>query len=656
MNNSFEITLRGVLLAIILSVILGAANTFLALKIGFVTSASIPAAVLSMGILRWFKNSNILENNMVQTGASAGEAVACGIVFTIPALVIIHYWHNFNYWENFSISFISGILGVMFSIPIRKVLVTSKSLPFPEGRAVAEVLQTNHKEASGFREMIIGSSVGGLIELLQSGLNIIASSIKGWVAVGNTLVGGSIGFSSTLIGAGYLIGFNIGLCILLGAVISWGICSPLLSTMSHVPLTDPAAVQTAASAMAGKIHNMGIGALLIAGFSTLGILIKPIYESIKLSFTAFKQNNALSISKSAAEHDIPIHYAGFASLILLILSYFLFQHLFHLETISLAHYFKIPFIFGSVIYFLLAGFIFSVIAAYFSGLIGVSASPISSIIVLSTLLITLVLTVVVSFHPHTLTANELLNTAAIAIILGSMVTGAASIANDNIQDLKVGYLIGATPWKQQVMLMIGVTASSLIVPLVMNLLFNVYGIANVLPHPGMDPTKTLAAPTSAVMAGIVQGVFSHNLPWSMFGIGAGIILALVIINIFLKQYDKQISLLGVAMGMYLPLAYSTPLFIGAAFSFLVHRAVKKEDAIHIKETNLISNKKQKSILIACGLVAGAALMDVILAIPMSLAHSPDVLNIMPDSLTWLANILGILSVFGLGMWFYKTAK
>ena len=643
-----EITFRGIILGVILAIVLAASNTFLALKIGFVTSASIPASIFAMGILRFFKKNNVLENNMVQTCASAGEAVAVGVVFTVPALIIIHYWTQFNYWENFAIAVSGGILGVLFTIPLRKVLVTSKELPFPEGNAIVHVLQVNSKKAVSLREMLLAGSVGGLLEIAQSGLKIIASSTQAFFLAGKTLIGFSVGFSATLIGAGYLIGFTVGFSLLIGAIIAWVVCVPLLSQFNEVSLHGATAVSDALALYGPKVRYIGIGAMLVAGLVTLASLVKPIAKSIQQSLLTFSRNNRKTITANT-ERDIPFNVMLIGLGLTLIFLYQLFSHIFNFEILPALSSFSHWLIMASIIYVLIMGFVLSTICAYFSGLVGVSVSPISSIIIMSVLLIGLILKTLLSHFSFELTQEQLVPVEAIAIVIGSVVIGAASITNDNIQDLKVGYEVGSTPWKQQIMLLVGVVASASVMPPILNLLFNAYGIAGVMPHTGMNPAYSFAAPPAAMMATVTQGVFSQDLPWHLFGIGAGIILFAATVNQVLKRHGKAISLLGIALGIYLPLAYSTPLFLGAFIAYIVKRSRK------IK-TEHVTEGQERGTLIACGLVAGAALMDIVLAIPMGLAHSPDVLNIMPTNLSYIATWLGSLSVVGLGVWFYRVSR
>jgi putative OPT family oligopeptide transporter len=305
-------------------------------------------------------------------------------------------------------------------------------------------------------------------------------------------------------------------------------------------------------------------------------------------------------------------------------------------------------VWGAVAYVLVIGFLFSVITAYFSGMVGVTASPGSSVVIAGILFAAwLLLSAVHAWVPLPLDLEQLKAAEAITIIIGSVVTGIAAIANDNTQDLKVGQLVGATPWKQQVMLLLGVVVSSLVIPPVMQLLFDVYGIAGVMPHEGMDIAQSLPAPTAALMAAITEAVFRNTLPWNMMFVGAGIILLALIINrIFNVKKILNLSILGLAIGMYLPLSSSVPLFIGGMIALLVQKHLQKRTAPADEQTI----RKQKGTLIACGLVAGSALMDVFLAIPFSLLHSPDALQLVGESWQTIGVYLAVLSTLGLAWW------
>lgn len=642
-----ELSLKSIILAILLTLLLALSNAYLALKLGILTSASIPAAIISMGILRFFKHSTILENNAVQTAASAGEAVAGGIVYTIPALIIIGYWHGFDYITNFFIAAIGGILGVLFSIPLRRILVNEPVLKFPEGRAIAEVLKSSAQKL-GIRDIFLGGAVGALLELLQTGFKIIATSFNYWVVSNRALFGFGIGFSGTMIGAGYLVGHEMAISIFLGAIISWIIGVPIASTyypkliLHHPPA---AAVELLWNE---KMRYLGIGAMLFAGTWTFLKLIKPLVRSIRLSFGAYMAKSSQSIQLPRTDRDIPMPFIIFGVLFMAAILFLFFQFIFPLEEVGLDGDIGPTLIFGAVLYILVIGFLFSVITAYFSGMVGVTASPGSSVVIAGMLFAAwLLLTAMNKILPLPLSDGQIKAAEAITIMIGSVVTGIAAIANDNTQDLKVGQLVGATPWKQQVMLILGVVVASLVIPPVMQLLFDVYGIAGVFPHEGMDVAQSLPAPTAALMAAITEAVFRNTLPWTMMLIGAAIITFIIVLN-FVFQLERliKLSILGVAIGMYLPLSSSFPLFLGGMIALVVNIRLNKKP-INREEK---FSRKQRGVLLACGLVAGSAIIDVLLAIPFSIFHTPDALNLVKPGWSNYGVGLGVLTIILLTFW------
>lgn len=642
-----ELTIRSIILAIILTIILALSNAYLALKLGILTSASIPAAIISMGILRLFKNSTILENNAVQTAASAGEAVAGGIVYTIPALIIIQYWDGFDYLTNFFIAVCGGILGVLFSIPLRRVLVNEPVLRFPEGRAIAEVLKSSAEKA-GIRDIFLGGAVGGVLELFQTGFKIIANSWSFWFSIKRSLLGFGVGFSATMIGAGYLVGHEMALSIFLGAIISWLIAMPIVSQFYPEFLTHYPAQKAATFLWNSEMRYLGIGAMLFAGTWTFLKLIRPLLKSMRISFRAFMSKSHQETQLPRTDKDIPMPFILIGVTLMSAILFLFFQFIFPLEEIGLDGDFAPTLVFGAVLYVLIIGFLFSVITGYFSGMVGVTASPGSAIVIAGMLFAAwILLTMINNLLPLPFSVNQIKAAEAITIIIGSVVTGIAAIANDNTQDLKVGQLVGATPWKQQVMLLLGVIVSSLVIPPVMQLMFDVYGIAGVMPHDGMDPGQSLPAPTAALMAAITEAVFRNTLPWTMMFIGAAVILALIFF-IYVVKLDRyvRLSILGVAIGMYLPIASSFPLFLGGMIAMVTQWRLSKKK-LPDEEGQL---RRQRGVLIACGLVAGSALVDVLLAIPFSIFHTPNALTMVGKNWQNYGIMLGIVSTLILAYW------
>lgn len=642
-----ELTFRGIALAIVLTLILAISNAYLALKLGILTSASIPAAMISIGILRFFKGSSILENNAVQTAASAGEAVAGGIVYTIPGLIVIGYWHHFDYVTNFLIALCGGVLGVLFSIPLRRILVNDQALNFPEGRAIAEVLKSS-VEKTGLRDLVYGGLIGGALELFQVGFKVIASSWSYWFVVKRSLFGLGAGFSATMIGAGFLVGHDMAISIFLGAVIAWLIALPTASQFYPELIHQYSPTEAGMHLWNSELRYLGIGAMLFAGIWTFAKLLRPLLNNIYLSLLAFNVRRKQVYVLPRTDRDIPMPFLLMGILLTMAVLFLLFQFIFPLDELGFSQAYVPTLVFFAVVYVLIVGFLFSVITAYFSGMVGVTASPGSSVVIAGVLLAAwLLLCVIHHVLPFPFTPEKIQAAEAITIMIGSVVTGIAAIANDNTQDLKVGQLVGATPWKQQAMLLLGVVVSALIIPLVMQLMFSVYGIAGVMPHEGMDVSQSLPAPTAALLAAVTEAVFQGNLPWKMMLIGSFIIVGIIVFNRILNiQRFIKISMLGVAIGMYLPITSTFPLFIGGVIAFIVHRRLHKE----CSDSETRSQRMRIGMLIACGLVAGSALMDVVLALSFSMLNGPDALRMVSEHWNNVGLLLGVVSMIVLALW------
>ncbi|MDP3705479.1 MAG: oligopeptide transporter, OPT family [Legionellaceae bacterium] len=626
-SNVAELTIRCILLSIFLTVILAVSNAYLALKLGILTSASIPAAIISMGILRLFKNATILENNAVQTAASAGEAVAGGIVYTIPALIIIEYWHHFDYLTNFLIAASGGILGVLFSIPLRRVLVHDDALQFPEGRAIAEVLKSS-SEKVGLGDIVYGSLIGGVLELVQVGFKVVANSWNHWFTIKRSIVCVGAGFSATMLGAGYLVGYDMACSIFIGAVMAWLVALPVASQFFPEFLLHNTTANAGSLLWTSELRYFGIGAMLFAGVWTFIKLIRPLSHSMRLSLSKFSTKKQGNVQLLRTDRDIPLPFILVSVVLMAGVLFAFFHYIFPVEQVGFSAKLTTGIVCGAVMYVLVIGFLFSVITAYFSGMVGVTASPGSSVVIAGILFAAwLLLRAISSFVPLPLSPGQIASAEAIIIIIASVVTGIAAIANDNSQDLKVGQLVGATPWKQQLMLLLGVIVSALVIPPVMQMLFDVYGIAGVMPHAGMDASQSLPAPTAVLLAAITGAVFRNNLPWMMMFAGACFIFTLIVCNhVFKWQRFIRLSILGVAIGMYLPITSSFPLFLGGMIAWFVQKRLNQQALKKTAE----NQRKQIGTRVACGLVAGSALVDVLLAIPFSMLHSPDAWRLVSE--------------------------
>jgi putative OPT family oligopeptide transporter len=651
-----EITIKAVILSIILTIALAAANAYLGLKVGTTVSASIPAAVISMAILRLFRQSNILENNIVQTAASAGEALVAGVTFIMPALILLHFWTQFNYWETVAISISGGFLGVLFSVFLRRVLLAEKTLRFPEGTAIGNVLKASAMGGRTIKHLIHGTIVGGLISFCQTGLEFISGSVQYWFRVDNAIVGFGSGFDPALIAAGYIVGINVALSILLGVVVGWVLGVPYFSF--HDGITQPN--NPAGSALDiwhTHLRYVGVGMMLVGGIWTLVTFLKPMVEGIRTSFTSLKiinTENAPIIPRT--ERDLPVNYALWLILLVSIPIAMIFWHYTGPAQLALSHTLRLSIVIIGVLFALTGGFLFSSICGYFTGLVGSTNNPLSGMTLCALIIVSLTLYAILSPTIHFATDTvSALHASALAIIIGGVIGSAAAITNDTIQDLKAGQMVGATPWKQQFMLMVGTAVAALVIPLILNLLFNAYGIGGVFPRAGMDPKQMLAAPQAGLMTALVQGVFGHHLPWEYIQIGFVFALICVVIDTYLKKHNRRLPVLAVALGVYLPLDASVPLAIGGVLSWLVEHRLQKQYAAKDELTqNNLHEAHQRGLILACGIVAGAALMGVILAIPFALAQSSDVLKIVSDGFTPIANVLGIAVTAGLLIWVYRV--
>ncbi len=631
-----EITPRVIILGIILTIVLAAANAFLGLKVGLTVSASIPAAVISFGILRLFRDSNILENNMVQIMASVGEALTAGIAFILPALIILHVWDGFHYWQTVITSLLGGILGVLFTIPLRRALLRDKTLRYPEAVAIGNVLKASaQREKGDLHQLVSGGIIGGIIVLLQTGVQVLTDTFSWWTKIkSHLLIGFGLGLSPALIAAGYIVGITVALSSLLGVLLGWIIGVPILSFIYGLPHAADAN-QMAMIIWKDHIRYIGVGTMLVGGLWTLTTLFKPVMHSMTTSFKAVRQihlGEAPEILRT--EKDFPIHYVLGGTLFLLIPIFLLIAYFIIPSSFIITPAFRYFFAAFASLYVLIGGFAFCSITAYFAGLIGSTNSPISGLLVSALLILCVCLLVFFKYTHWDLQTRETIGTI---VSIGAMVIigGALSISNDSMQDLKVGQIVGSTPWKQQAMLLLGVVVSSFIIPPILQLLYNAYGIGGVFPRPGMDESQMLAAPQAGLMAAVAKGVFSHELSWLMISIGALIAIICIIIDEILKKYfAMRLPVLAVGIGIYLPLDSSMPIVIGGILSWIVNKRLG-----YLQEHKA---ERHRGLLLTCGIVAGSSIMGVLLAIPFAITQSSSVLRIMPEGHETLSAILSLI--------------
>ena len=572
-----EITLKAFFLSIFLSIILSSAMVYLGLYAGMTISASIPAAIMSMGILRLFKNSNILENNIVQTAASAGESLAAGVIFTLPALLLIGYWDTISYWEVTKIAMVGGILGALFTVPLRRALILKAQLRFPEGVATAAVLKTGHetdseKSQKSLKLIGISALVGGFVKLGELAFSIWSSALGGAIAIKGAIFGMGASLSPSLFSVGYIVGRNIGILAFTGGLISWAVAIPIYSYLYGFEGENY--FESANIIWNAKIRYLGVGAMVVGGIWSVIQLAKPLIESIQLSLKTLKES---SDNVSLEERDLPINYVFMAIIVMLI-------------PIALTYFGIIGSWTSAIILsfvMLIFGFLFSAVAAYMAGVVGSSNNPISGVTIATILFSSLL---IITFFDIDSSKG-----AAAAILIGAVVCCAAAIGGDNLQDLKTGNIVGATPWKQQLMQLVGVVSAALTLGIVLTLLHEAYGIGS----------SDLPAPQAVLMTNVANGVFAGNLEWGM--IYAGAILGIIIILIdqyqAYRKADFRVPILAVAIGIYLPIELTLPIFIGGMLN-------------HIASKTASDDGKNNGLLIASGLITGEALMAIFIAVPL----------------------------------------
>ncbi|OJW47938.1 MAG: oligopeptide transporter, OPT family [Alphaproteobacteria bacterium 41-28] len=649
-----EITFKAFILGILLAILMAGSNAYLVLKVGISVTACIPAAVISIAVLKLFRKSNILENNIVQTTASAGEVIACALAFTVPAMVMIGNWHSFPYTIMVSLAAIGGLLGVFLSVPLRRAMIIESGLKFPEGIATAEVLKAGG-EAAAAKGILFSGFAAAIIKFCQSGLQILADSINIWGRVGNTVVGVTAGFSLALVGAGYVVGLEVAFSTFVGAILAWFIGVPLFGAFFGLPeATD--AYSAAVSIWDSKIRIIGVGMIVFGGLWLIIELIDPLRRAMKTSIAAvrkIKTEGRTNILRT--EFDIPITYVVIGAAFLIIPIYLLFNSIIAESGIPLS----MAMVIGVSIVVAVLAFVMSAlgsaIAAYICGILGTSSSPFSGIILMGILILSLSLLLLIGPQVNFITnADAALRAGGITILGGAIIGCAVTVAGDNLQDLKSGQLVGATPWKQQLMLIVGVLVSAVIVGPIFEVLFQAYGFGDVLPREGMDPAKALSAPKAALMAAVTQAIFTQSMDWTM--VITGVLLGIVVL-LFDKALKKaeskwRLPVVAVAVGMYMPLDVTMPLLFGGILSAISQKTLRKAKG-NAEEK---AATERRGILFASGLIAGEAIVGILIAIPFVAYQSTNVFKIVPEALAGSTDVLGLLVILAVIYWFYGVAS
>ena len=646
-----ELTVRGVILGVLITVVFTAANVFFGLKAGLTFSTSIPAAVISMAILRRFRGSTVQENNIVQTVASAAGTLS-SMIFVLPGLVIIGWWTGFPFWVSSLVCGLGGILGVMYSIPLRRAMVTQSDLPYPEGVACAEVLlvgsgtdakaEAVEDARAGLLVVVVGSIASGLFALI-SGTRLFASDLVryfrfgggggGWVS------GFDLLFSLALFGIGHLIGLWVGLAIFVGELIAWLWGVPHFSALGGGLNAADAVV--AHDVWSHKVRFVGAGTILVAALWTLAKLVAPVYGGIRATLAASRARSAgTEAALSSTDRDLPMGVIALLTLICLAPIPFLLAGF---DTTGVLSGHGTTLILGGLVYIVLMSFLVSSVCGYMAGLIGSSNSPLSGIGILATLGAALLLAASVR---SSLPAGGEHALVAYSLFITSVIFAVAAIANNNLQDLKTGQLVGATPWKQQVALVVGVIAGAVIIPPVLDLLNHAYGFAGA---PGPIREHALPAPQAGLMSALAQGVLENNVDWSLIELGVGIGVAMIIVDALVRRLipGAHLSPLAVGLGIYLPTSATLMVVVGSIVGwYFDRRADRRPNAASVK---------QLGVLFASGLIVGEGLIGVLIAALVAFTGKDFPLGLVGDEFAdhqavWIGTAAFVVTMLLLYRW------
>jgi putative OPT family oligopeptide transporter len=650
-----ELVAGVIILGSLLSVILAGANAYLGMFAGMTVSASVPAAVISMGIMRALRTGNILQNNAVQTAAASGEGLASGVIFTLPALLILGVWTEFSYLETTLIAGFGGVLGVLFTIPLRRALIIDQPLQFPEGVATAEVLKVGAEGGGGLAILVGAAAIGAVAKLGATGLKLWAEVIQGgyWLTGGTAATTTAaaapvaakagapfyfgINASPALLSVGYIVGFNVAAVIFAGAVLNRWIAVPLFALFGDSTTILTADGRTLAEALQGlsaldaadTYHGsatrfLGVGGMLVGGVWSLYKLRRSLLGGITAGLEAYKrrtQGNKDAVVRT--EHDMPMNIILILIVVSVVPLFFIFHHFTGSVAISAV----------MAVVMLIAGFLFSAVASYMAGLVGSSNNPVSGITI-STILVSALL----------LLALGLKSPAGpvAAILIGGIVCCAAAIGADNLQDLKCGQLVGSTPWKQQTMQILGVIVAAFVLAPLLNLLHEAYTIGS----------KDLPAPQANLMGTVAKGVFEAGLPWMIIGIGAGIAVVVIVIDSLLTRSGSKIRVpvMAFAVGVYLPFDLNVPIFIGGAIAWLVTRTLDRSNASPQRRGEVERN----GLLAAAGFITGEALLGILLAIPIVATHNKNAISLFGGAYEHF-KIPAIILLGGVMILLYKLA-
>lgn len=595
MRTDTELTVRSLILGSVIAAVFTAANVYLGLRVGLTVASSIPAAVISMGVLRLMGTGSIRENNIVQTVASAGGTLSA-IIFVLPGLIMVGWWRGFPFLTTFLVCALGGILGVLFSIPLRRALVVNSTLPYPEGRAAAEVLKAgatgdeaspNAVERTRGPIIVLVGALTSAATTIVSATGIAATGLAHFFRVGAGATGVQLGYSLALLGAGHLVGISVGLAMLLGVIIAWGIATPILTSGVAGPAAD-----VAVTAWATRVRFLGAGAIGVAAIWSLVKLVRPVIGGLVATARA-----GAGARTGHDDRDLSLGLIGLLSAGCLLMIGWLLRDFISGTPLAGLAWLLVP---GGVFFTLLIGGFVATVAGYMAGLIGASNSPVSGIGILATVSVAMLLA---AFAQPALGAGATDALVAFALFTVSIVFSIATISNDNLQDLKTGQLVGASPWKQQAALIVGVIAGSLVIPPVLDLLNQAYGFPGD-PNRAAISSAPLPAPQATLISTLARGVLNAQLDWQMIGVGALVGLACILMDELLGALKLlRLSPLAIGIGIYLPMDATQPVVLGAVIGWLYERAMRRRGNADMA--------LRFGVLLASGLIVGESLLGVV---------------------------------------------
>ena len=652
-DRPVELTIRGLILGCAITLVFTAANVYLGLKVGLTFASSIPAAVISMAVLRLLprvsrflglsmKESTIEENNIVQTVASAAGTLS-SIIFVLPGLVMVGWWTGFPFWTSFGICAVGGILGVMYTVPLRRAMVVESPLPYPEGVAAAEVLKVGAGTSIGTKEeshagllSVFGGSLLSFGFSLVIAMRLFAEQLVVFFRIGAAATGCGSSLSLALFGVGHLVGLSVGLAILVGLVIAWGIATPILTWLHPA---NGSAAEVGLTVWKTQVRLIGAGAIGVAAIWTLAKMVKPIWFGLLSAFRQAFHSRAATGPLSRTDQDIPITLVGAICLvavlpIIILIVGFLSGTPLHDKLVPLAV--------AGVIYVVVVGFLVAAICGYMAGLIGSSNSPLSGVGILAVIGASFVMMLVAQVERGSEGSSALV---AFSLFVTAIVFSVATISNDNLQDLKTGQLVNATPWRQQASLVVGVLAGALVIPPILDLLNRAYGF-------GGGPSQ-LPAPQATLISTLAKGVLDGRLDWGLIGTGAVVGVFLVVIDEMLGLAGKlRLPPLSIGIGIYLPLTTTTPIVLGAVIGWLYERWVSRKPYAPVA--------KRLGVLLASGLIVGESLFGVLLAALIVGSGRETPLAVVGDSFSPVAVVLGglvfVIVIVAMYLWIQRLSK